>query len=1290
MADYNANIKVNADTRQAESQLKKLQNSLDKLSDISTKVNLQNVQQQFNKLGTTIKGIGERGALGAITLGAGKATVAIGGLGAKMGVVGAAAASMGAAVNGALGGVPGVVTDILAQLGNIPNAFGLAAVAAMAFAPQVLKASSATVGLGAAIDKAVGAQTTQKIADVVNSVGRLSTELEAAKATFADLIEGNTLNQLNSQLKDAAYQSGEFHSSTEEAVTAAQQLVAVQKEQRREQKAITDLIRQAQGLQPQDVRDTEVARRVALLKSREIQQKKDLQLQNQINAELAEYERLAAEVANQTKQWANNLDRIARSSKAGVLGSQSQIQARLQEFRENRRSAEIARERSRQLAGGQYSLAQVPVRGELFPGGRTQTAMEQYRFMLNEQASIQQAAASALERSERTLIGLQAQTLRTEQDITAAKRQQQTIDERSVQVIREQNALLLEQYRLEKRKPIAAMTPQQRAAAGVLDPASLRADRLRRVEEGRNQQRRRREAAGNALIGGAFPLLFGQGIGSSIGGGVGGAFGGMLGGNFGFGLSLVGTAIGQTFDTATQSAAEFAKALNDTGDATGVLEQALGSIDKDTKTFIQNLAQSGQTAAAAQASFNVLAEKIGVEQAKALQQAGEAVNDWGTKFQTWLTKTYANVVLLGQAIDDNLSIVPGLQAPSSVFDLVEGKPQQELSNEAQDRIEDLASQNLLLEKQVALARLTADASIDERLQLERKIALQEYTNDALVTERQEKRGLISEQERILKLKAAELRFVQKIYELENAAHRDRQKQAEEARRSAEKAQREAERAAQEQLRIYNNIRALQVSLIQQSLVSADVDVERARVVTGEAAAIKEQLSQLNARLNLEARILDIQLEKALSTTDITEQERTLYEKIYKEQRANLEAQYQTKYRMRQLDLARLQTAKQIAFAEGDRTLEDIGQQRGTQLTGLQTQLAFPFRGEEFDAANLGLDQTARRYETLIPLERQLQDMESKRANESASMSKASLELLDHNIAKKEQEIALQGMYLNELDATEQALLQQQQIYERYGFIVDEVSQALSDSITGLITGTTTVAEAFSRMFENIGKAFIDMATQMLAQQIFMTVLKALGGGAGFGAVDSQGRSFGMLVDAFADGGFVTGPTRAIIGEGGEPEYVIPASKMPGALARYASGMRGSGVIDGAVSDNRDFLNSLTTGINGSTVDVSESQDAVAATRASLRETERLRENRMQIMSQQSASERRYERERIEQMASTPGNLNIRYESQVINNVEYVTRDQAERMAAQSALRGRELAIGSLQNSVKTRKRVGIA
>jgi len=749
-------------------------------------------------------------------------------------------------------------------------------------------------------------------------------------------------------------------------------------------------------------------------------------------------------------------------------------------------------------------------------------------------------------------------------------------------------------------------------------------------------QSRRREAASNAIIGGAFPLLFGQGAGAAVGGGLGGALGGLAGGQFGFGLSLVGTALGQTFDNATQSAADFTKALKDTGDASAVLEAALGRVDKTTKTTIQNLAKSGQQAAAAEASFQALAAEIGTEQAEAFRRAGEATTEWGSNLQKWLTKTYANVILLGEAIKNNFPTGPGIQAQTSVFDIVEAQPQQALTQEARDRLEDLAGQNSLLEKQVALTRLTADASVDQRLQLERQIALQAYVNDATELERQLKQKLLSDQEYNLRLKAAELRFTQQLFEVENAAQQARQRKAEEAQRAAEKAQRDAERAAQKQLQTLNNIRNLQVSLIQQTLESADIDIARTRAVDGEIAALKEATSQLQARLNIEARILDIQLEQQLSAQDITDQERTLYESIYKQQRANLEAQYEIKARTQQLDLARLQTARQILFAEGGRAVEDIRQQRGTQLAGLQAELAFPFGGDGLDVANQQLEQQTRRYETLIPLQRELQNLETDRANIAATASAQELQDLNKRITDKITEIELQGQYLTQLDATEQALLRQQQIYAKYGFIADEVSRALSDSITGLITGTTTVTEAFSRMFENIGKAFIDMATQMLAQQLLMTVLRALGGG---GSSIVQGTTVPVSAMppgmAFAEGGFVTGPTRALIGEGGEPEYVIPRSKMSAAMSRYSRGARGEAVV---------FGNGIGGGSGGTATSAMEPID-------------------------------------------------VRYSVERINNVDYVTADQFRagmaQAAQQGAIQGERRAMRSLKNSAATRRSVGV-
>ena len=57
-------------------------------------------------------------------------------------------------------------------------------------------------------------------------------------------------------------------------------------------------------------------------------------------------------------------------------------------------------------------------------------------------------------------------------------------------------------------------------------------------------------------------------------------------------------------------------------------------------------------------------------------------------------------------------------------------------------------------------------------------------------------------------------------------------------------------------------------------------------------------------------------------------------------------------------------------------------------------------------------------------------------------------------------------------------------------------------------------------------------------------------------------NLGKSWSGFAEGGFVTGPTPALIGEGGENEYVIPESKMNGAMQRYSAGATGAAVVDG--------------------------------------------------------------------------------------------------------------------------------
>jgi hypothetical protein len=74
-------------------------------------------------------------------------------------------------------------------------------------------------------------------------------------------------------------------------------------------------------------------------------------------------------------------------------------------------------------------------------------------------------------------------------------------------------------------------------------------------------------------------------------------------------------------------------------------------------------------------------------------------------------------------------------------------------------------------------------------------------------------------------------------------------------------------------------------------------------------------------------------------------------------------------------------------------------------------------------------------------------------------------------------------------------------------------------------------------------------------------------------------------------------------------------------------------------------------------------------------------------SERIVSERQ-ERERLAAMQN-PGSIDVRYESQVINGVEYVTADQHRKGMTQAAERGRALTLQALQNSPRTRTKVGI-
>ena len=243
----------------------------------------------------------------------------------------------------------------------------------------------------------------------------------------------------------------------------------------------------------------------------------------------------------------------------------------------------------------------------------------------------------------------------------------------------------------------------------------------------------------------------------------------------------------------------------------------------------------------------------------------------------------------------------------------------------------------------------------------------------------------------------------------------------------------------------------------------------------------------------------------------------------------------------------------------------------------------------------------------------------------------------------------------QLDTVKKELKELKSLSNQVTSAANAIGTAFGNSFKGLISGSMTAKEALASFFQSVADHFLDMAAKIIAKMIQMFILqqalKIFGGAFSGGLSSAVGTGAQGWADSFAtplpglgsigsigfaEGGFVTGPTSAVIGEGGESEYVIPASKMQSAMSRYSRGARGEGVIPASGG--------------------SEGSDTPSAT-------------------------------------GGPMAIDVRYSVERINDVEYVTASQFQagmlQAAQQGAAQGEQRTLRRLQQSPSTRKRVGV-
>ncbi len=125
--------------------------------------------------------------------------------------------------------------------------------------------------------------------------------------------------------------------------------------------------------------------------------------------------------------------------------------------------------------------------------------------------------------------------------------------------------------------------------------------------------------------------------------------------------------------------------------------------------------------------------------------------------------------------------------------------------------------------------------------------------------------------------------------------------------------------------------------------------------------------------------------------------------------------------------------------------------------------------------------------------------------------------------------------------TAQMGLEQKLVSKEIG-LSDTQARSLSKTVASNITQTSQFAVEMSKVAGQTERA----ASAMQRLQFY----KSQGSG-----------SSTQRVPAFAKGGIVTRPTLAIVGEGGESEYIVPESKAALFSANYLSGARGETAID---------------------------------------------------------------------------------------------------------------------------------
>ena len=642
-------------------------------------------------------------------------------------------------------------------------------------------------------------------------------------------------------------------------------------------------------------------------------------------------------------------------------------------------------------------------------------------------------------------------------------------------------------------------------------PAALRA-----AERSAERSQKFRSAASSALIGGAFPLLFGQGAGAAFGGAAGGFGGGMLGGEFGFGLSLIGTQLGATVDQLVSKAGDLGAALNPLTADLDAIAVAAGEGSSEFSAMLGAIEEQLGAQRALEEATNRLALVIGIEAVNDLKVFSEDMNEIGDEFNKLTSLMLGGIAALinqagilkkvSAAVERKRLLEKGKTSTDPETVRLEKLRQESINKGDVKRTGELIDQIVARQRDIELREIgNQNAAIADDL-ANKQLATLRKTTTELKAERtilEGNRDLLNEQvfaaerqllvsELTTKTKKIEQRFdeakkagkpvsdIVRRGELDVAAT-EFENQMIELTSKRTKAQEAVDKATD---------RASQKAARGVDMANKKAKREDER----KQRAIDRRVETANTEIERATKAFD-RVDSQLDSIISKNKDKVAFEREYAELIRNgstpAAAKQAVELKKQQLEL--------------DRNFEKLKEQLDLSVDVAKAAIleakARGASGKELDDLNQGL---ADLLDKIGKLPGKKEDAEG--AILEALAPKSDRERLQEYLDN------LQGQ-LNDLNDPVKQIIG----------LAETLGGAFSESFKGIVSGSMTAREALANLFQRTADHFLDMAAQMIAAQIKMKILGIAVNFFGGGGFNSPAASPGGSAGVAGIGGGMTNP-----------------------------------------------------------------------------------------------------------------------------------------------------------------------